>query len=265
MKQGTIYCLCLAILSISLSANAQSTGSKNSMKGAYLLTQQKGTQNNKDTIMDIKQLKLYTGNHFMYAHPVPGDTVGSFGVGTYTMQNGKVTEHVFYTSDGGAQDNSFEVAVAKTADGYTQVINFPADASGSVFVLTESYKNVSKKLASALEGAWKMTKLTEYPVAGTPTVNANPLQYKFYESGHFMFGNTETNPATQKPVANIGWGSFTVDGPNEITETPLTATYRDIINLQVKVKLLFKDKDHYQQTIVWKDGSKMIEEYERLK
>jgi len=254
---------CFAILSLSLSARSQSTAS--TMKGAYLLTVQKGRQDNKDTIMDIKQLKIYTDNYFMYAHPLAVDTLGDFGVGTYTMVNGKLTEHVFYTSDGGKQDNSIDVKVAKTSDGYTQVINFPADASGSGFMLTESYKNVSKKLSSEFEGAWKLTRLTVYSTAGTPTVTDNPLEYKFYQSGHFMFGSTQTDPTTQKPVANIGYGTFTVDGPNEITETPVNSTYHDIINVAVKLKLVFKGKDHYEQTIVWKDGSKMIEEYERLK
>jgi hypothetical protein len=270
MKKATICCL--AILSLSLSVNAQvmntkSTGNQapTSMKGAYLLTMQKGTQDNKDTMMDIKQLKIYTDRYFIYAHPLPGDTLGNFGVGTYAIQNGQLMEHAFYTSDGGKQDNSFEVKITKIPGGYSQLINFPPDAQGSKFTLTESYKDVSNKVTSALDGAWKMTKITVYSTTGTPTVVDNPLQYKFYQSGHFIFGGTQTDPATSKEVANIGYGSYTVNSPNEITETPINSSYRDIINSPVKLNLSFNGKDHYQQTIVWKDGSKMTEEYERLK
>jgi len=270
MKQATIYCL--AILSLSLSANAQvvntkSTGNQSltSMKGAYLLTMQKATQDHKDTIADIKQLKIYTDHYFMYAHLLPGDTMGNFGVGSYTIQNGKVAEHGFFTSDGGAQDNNFDVKITKSPGGYTQVINFPPDAQGSEFILTESYKDVSSSISSALDGAWKMTKMTTYTKEGTPTVIDKPLEYKFYQSGHFMFGSNQTDPATNKVFTGIGYGTYKVDGPNDITETPMNASYRDIINVPVKLKLAFNGKDHYQQTIVWTDGSKMIEEYERLK
>jgi hypothetical protein len=270
MKRLTIYCL--AILSMSLSANAQVISAKNpsseaaaSMKGAFLLTMQKGRQDNKDTMMDIKQLKIYTDHYFMYAHPLPGDTSGNFGIGTYTIQNGKLTEHSFYTSDGGVQDNKFEVNIAKSPGGYSQVINFPPDAHGSIFVLTETYKDVSTNAASALDGAWKMTATTSYSKDGKATVTNKPLQYKVYQSGHFIFGGTQTDPATKKTVANIGYGTYIVGGENEITETPMNSSYKDIIDVSVKLKLTFKGKDHYQQTILWTDGSKLVEEYERLK
>jgi hypothetical protein len=271
MKRIILACLSLSIVSLTINAQAvpaKSTGqmnSPNSMKGAYLMTMQKFTQNNKDTMLDAKQLKIYTDGYFMYAHTVGADTVGSYGVGTYKMQGGNVVEHVFYTSDNGAQEADFTVKIAKSPDGYSQVIHYPADASGPEAILTESYKTVSKKLASSLDGAWKMTKVTFIATDGTPTVDNNPVQYKFYQSGHFMFGSTQTDPATKKTSSNIGYGSFAVNGPDEITETPMNSSYRTMINTPVKLKLELKGKDHYQQTIKWDDGSKLIEEYERMK
>ena len=229
------------------------------------MTMQKATQDNKDSMMNSKQFKIYTDGFYMYAHTLAVDTLGAFGVGSFTTQNGKLTEHSFYTSDGGLHDDSFDVLVKKTGDGYTQVINFPATPSGAAFILTENYKNVSQKLTSPLNGAWKMTKLTIHAVDGTPTVINDPVQYKFYESGHYIFGSTQMDSATKKNVSGIGYGSFTVSGADEIIETAINSSYRSAINAPVKLKLQFNDKDHYQQTIVWEDGSKMVEEYVRLK
>ncbi|GAC1485258.1 MAG: hypothetical protein NVS1B13_11630 [Flavisolibacter sp.] len=157
------------------------------MKGAYLMTMQKATQNSKDSLMDAKQFKIYTDGYYMYAHTLAVDTLGGYGVGTYSIQNGKLTEHSFYTSANGIHDDRYEVKIAKTPGGYTQVINFPADPSGQEFILTESYRNMSKDRTSALDGAWKMTKLTLTATDGTPTVIKDPVQYKLYQSGHFIF------------------------------------------------------------------------------
>ena len=276
MKPFIIICLNLVVLSISsnaqviqtkntVSQNAVSMSAAQSMNGAYLMTMHKATQNNKDSVMDGTQFKIYTNGYYMYAHTLAVDTLGSYGVGSYTIQNGKLTENSFYTSDNGAHNDSYDLKISKTTGGYTQVINFPADASGPEFVLTESYKNISKNIASALEGAWKMTRLTEIAADGTPTVTNDPLQYKFYQSGHFMYGNTRTDPATQKTVSGIGYGSFVVNSIDEITENTINSSYKPAINTPVKLKISFKGKNAYQQTIAWPDGSKMIEEYKRLK
>jgi hypothetical protein len=201
----------------------------------------------------------------MYAHTLDVDTLGDYGVGTYSMQNGKLTENSFYTSANGAHDDSYDVKIQHTPGGYTQVINFPGDASGSDFILTESYKSMSTNLSSALDGAWKMKKLTLVATDGKPTVINDPVQYKFYQSGHFIFGSTQTDAITHKTVSGIGYGSFTVNSPTEITETAINSSYPSNMNTSIKLKLSFTGKDHYQQTIVWPDGSKMVEEYERLK
>jgi hypothetical protein len=110
-----------------------------------------------------------------------------------------------------------------------------------------------------------MTKLTLTATDGTPTVINDPVQYKLYQSGHFIFGSTQTDPSTKKTVSGIGYGSFTVNSPDEITETTINSSYHSNINTPIKLKLSFTGKDHYQQTIAWPDGSKMVEEYERLK
>lgn len=276
MKQLIFSCLGFSILSFSLNAQvvqvknsgSQTTGSVatgQSMKGAYMMTLQKSTQNNKDSVMYVKQFKIYTDGYYMYAHTLDVDTLGDYGVGSYTMQKGKLTENSFYTSANGAHNDSYDVKVQNTPGGYTQVINFPGSPSGSGFILTESYKNMSKNLSSALDGAWKMKKLTLVATDGKLTVINDPVQYKFYQSGHFVFGSTQTDTATHKTISGIGYGSFKVNSPTEITETAINSSYPSNMNTPIKLDLSFTGKDHYQQTIVWPDGSKMIEEYDRLK
>ncbi|GAC1485260.1 MAG: hypothetical protein NVS1B13_11640 [Flavisolibacter sp.] len=56
-----------------------------------------------------------------------------------------------------------------------------------------------------------------------------------------------------------------MNSPGEITETAINSSYHSSINTPIKLKLSFTGKDHYQQTIVWPDGSIRVEEYERLK
>jgi hypothetical protein len=276
MKQLIISCLGLSILGASLNAQvlqtkssgdrtAGSTGTMPSMKGAYLMTMQQSTQNQKDSVMYVNQFKIYTDGYYMYAHTPVADTLGEYGVGSYTLRQGGLTESSFYTSANGLHNDSYDVKIENRPGGYTQVINFPATASGPGFVLTESYTNMSKNLTSVLDGAWKMTRLTVIGADGTPTVINDPVQYKFYQSGYFIFGTTQTDAATHRTTSGIGYGSFTVNSPNEITETAINSSYRSNMNTPVRLKLGFTGKDRYQQTIVWPDGSKMIEEYERLK
>ena len=209
MKQLMMSCLCVSILSVSVNAQViqvknsgnhpiTSMAAGKSMRGAYLMKTQKVTQNGNDSVLTLKQFKIYTDGYYMYAHTIDGDSVGEYGVGTYNMQNGKLTENSFYTSANGLHSDSYNVKVQNTNGGYTQVINFPADATGSDYVLTETYKNVSKKLTSGLDGAWKMTKLTLLAKDGTPTVISDPVQYKFYQSGYFIFGTTQPDAVTRR-------------------------------------------------------------------
>ena len=49
---------------------------------------QKATQNKKDSVMYAKQFKIYTDGYYMYAHTLDVDTLGDYGVGSYTIRKG---------------------------------------------------------------------------------------------------------------------------------------------------------------------------------
>src|SRR6476620_810312 len=97
--------LCIAICTL-LTANNSYSQSNSSMKGAYSLTMQMVNDGNKDSVMQIQQLKIYTDKYMIYAHPLPGDSLADYGIGTYKLENGKVLEYVFYTSTGGSHNDT---------------------------------------------------------------------------------------------------------------------------------------------------------------
>lgn len=243
-------------------SNTTSSG----MQGAYTMLSQKLSTNGQDSVMNVEQMKIYTDRYFMYAHAIPGDSLAEYGIGKYVMQNGKVIEYSMFTATNGAHLDTFTVDVNRDANGYTQVINFPPDNQGRNFILTESYKNSSRNMKSPLDGAWKMTRASYYATDGKQMVNENPTQYKVYQSGHYMFGNTSLDSATKKPVSAYGYGTFEMNGPGQITETGISSTFRyALVGKPVQLKIEMKDPDHYQQTIEWADGTRSVEEYERLK
>ena len=111
-----------------------------------------------------------------------------------------------------------------------------------------------------------MTHVTNYPKNGAPQVDNNPTQFKVFQSGNVMWANTHTDSATQKPVTAYGYGTFVMKGANQAVETMTNSTYRyDLVRKPVTLQLKFTGKDHYEQTIVWPSGEKLVEVYERLK
>jgi hypothetical protein len=268
-----------ALLMLSLAATAQDTTNASttvmnqssqtgftSMKGAYDMLVQKVSIDGEDSLSNVRQFKIYTDRHFMYAHALPGDSLADFGIGTYRVQNNKVIEYPFYTAASGPVQDSFVLGIMKTADGYSQIINLPPDNQGRRYMLIEDYRDASRNVRSPLDGAWKMTRLTLYPKGGKPTVINNPVQFKVYQSGHVIWANSELDSATQRRVAFFGFGNFKMNGANKAVETITQSTYRSQLQGQsVTLQLAFQGKDRYQQTIVSANGDRMVEEYERLK
>jgi hypothetical protein len=230
-----------------------------SMKGAYALTRQMVN----DSSMPIQQMKIYTEKYMIYAHPLPGDSLADYGIGTYKMDNGKVIEYVFFTSTGGAHNDTIQLNITKKGNGYSQLINFPSD-SGQSFILVEDYDNVSKNVKSPLDGAWKQTQLVFTPKDGKPDTSRT-TQFKVFESGHFIWANTVQDSATNKPRSAFGYGTFEMKGNSQVVESNTNSTYKtDLIQKPVNLKIEWMGKDAFKQTIVWPNSDKSIEYYERL-
>jgi hypothetical protein len=262
MKRFLSLALFCAFLLFSLYTSSQS---KQGMEGAYALINQTMNINGKDSGVSIEQIKLYTNRYMIYAHKSAADSLADYGIGTYKAKNGGVTEFVFYTSGSGAHNDTFEVNIKKTTEGYIQTIDFPSN-DGNKYVLTESYKNVGKNVSSPLDGAWKQTKLVYTAKDGKSSTYNDVTQFKVYQSGNFVWVTSYKDSATNKLVSAFGYGSFEMKGARAAIETNTHSTYMSqLFGKPVTIQLEFTGKDSYQQTIVSPDGGKTVEYYERLK
>jgi hypothetical protein len=236
------------------------------MPGIYIMTRQTIDSGKGVEAVNGQQWKVFTDKYVMYARRrSETDSSAAFGVGTYKVENGKVIENMFYGA-AGPSDNRFELDVNKLTDGYTQVINFPGNRR---FILTENYERTDRKLASPLDGAWSIEKRTNVDKNGksnTILSTETAKQFKFYNSGHFMWASSWKEDGSDKWSSAYGYGTFDNTAPDEITETNVSSTFgRELNGQPVKLKIKFTGKDMYEQTITWPDGTKMIELYKRLK
>jgi len=273
MKKHLLYVLLFIFIIAGSSKAQQTTGTSTDksnpatlkIKGAYAMLRQVAHNANGDSLMNSEQFKVYTDKYMIYVHPKMRDTLAEYGIGTYEIKNGKVIEYVFHTSENGARNDTFELNIYKIGDGYRQIIHFPAD-EGRSWTLIEDYMSVGKNATSPLDGAWKQTKVTYTAANGQKRTVDKPTQFKVYESGHFVWVNTSVDSARGGPVSYYGYGSFEMDGTTKSTEINASSTFRtDLIGIPVPIKLEFTGKDVYRQTITNPDGSKVVEEYRRMK
>ncbi|MEO7960224.1 MAG: hypothetical protein ABIR19_01685, partial [Ginsengibacter sp.] len=205
-------------------ASCNTSNSALDMPGTYLMLSQTLNNNGKDTRFNsLKQLKMYTDGFFMYTQLNPSDSVSAFGVGSYTTIKDTVVESVIYNASGTAigTPNTYHLAIDKVHEGFTQVIP-EIVVQNQKNKLTEEYQEVGEKLPTPLEGIWK--ELKSYSIVGVDTTINNRTQYKAFYDGYFMFGHT-VRDSSSKITTGIGFGTFKMNGENQITETDLNSTY----------------------------------------
>lgn len=262
MKKTLFCCVISAVISSCVNSDKIPD-----MEGTYFMSTQTLNNGQKDTkYTDLKQLKMYTGQFYMYTQVNPKDSVSGFGVGTYTTNkdSGTITETVIYRAD----DSTFRDDPAKyvlnisiTADGYRQEI--PEIQMDSVkYKLTEEYQRTGDSTKTALDGVWKETR--SVVINGNDTAVNQRVQFKAYYRGYFMFGQYVENPSSTFRTG-MGFGTFKMINDNEIEETDLNSTYAIITGHSFKVKIQMDGADKYSQTILNADGTTGIEYYERLK
>lgn len=253
------------IVFVAISCNTTPVKETPNMPGTYFMNSQTLNDGVKDTkYTDLKQLKIYTDSLVMYTQVNPADSVSAFGVGTYTADTGTVTENIIYAGSDtsfNATPQSFKLNITNTPEGYEQVI--PEIVSGSIkYKLTEVYQKVGNTSKSPLDGIWK--EVNSYTVNGKDTIKNERTQYKAFYSGYFMFGHTFVDSASKKHTG-VGFGTFVMNGNNEMKETDLNSTYAIIAGQSFNVNIEMDGNDNYKQTINYPDGSKSVEFYERLK
>lgn len=235
------------------------------------MIQQDITQGDKTTTYkDLKQLKIYTGTHFMYTQINPGDSTVSFGVGSYTTDKDTLREHSIYSSHDSTFENQprdYNLVIKITPEAYNQAAGYNQTIKdfmidGKKSTLLEIYSRVKDTLTSPLDGVWKEVK--SFMVVDNDTLPNDRTQYKAYFRGYFMFGNT-VRIGPSKTTSGMGYGTYKLINDKEIEETDLNSSYPFVAGNTFTVSIDMPDSDHYSQTIKNADGSIGVEYYERLK
>jgi hypothetical protein len=258
--KNLLACL-LLFLMISCSEKAKEIPS---MAGAYYMTRQVINDGTRDSVIDRKQLKIYTDRHMMFATPNLTDSFATFGIAEYKLDGNKLYEYIFYSAAEGDQNDTAELTIEKTDKGYIQVIdNILFD--GRNVKLTEEYEMINRPQQSSLDGAWKQIKNVYINKKGDSSVNQTPLEYKIYQSGYFIWAITTRDSANQK-TSVFGYGPFEMTSPNKSKETVQNSTFvTSLIGKTYEVDIEFIGTDSYKQTITFANGEKSIEIYQKLK
>lgn len=230
--------------------------------GVYKLEKQMLSGGGKDTIYKRTQMKIYTDDHFMYAALAPDSSVG-FGVGTYKLDSvNKIVEQNIYSSRMLDSSATFNLAVTRTANGYTQVIADILKVRNVSYKMTEDYTQVAATDTSALDGLWKMD--AAYSVIGKDTIKQTPIQYKIFQGGHFMFVHRyPVNKAGTRFKNGFGYGNFSFTD-NALREEDEISNHPQLLHKKFVIKIAFNGRDEYSQVITDSTG-KSIEVYKRLK
>ena len=234
------------------------------MKGAYYMTRQVINDGTKDSILDRKQLKIYTDKHMMFATPNLTDSFATFGIAEYSMDGDELVEYIFYRAVEGDQKDTAQLKIEKTDKGYIQVIDNIL-FNGRPVKLTEEYETINRPQNSPLDGAWKQIKNIFVNQKGDSSVNETPLEYKTYESGYFIWAITTKDSANNK-TSVFGYGPFEMVSENKSKETIQNSTFvSSLIGRTYEVDIEYSGADTYKQTITFANGEKSIEVYQKLK
>jgi hypothetical protein len=252
------YCLLSCYLLLVFSCSR-----KDSMTGAYRMLSQYGNSQSIDTASTNPQLKIFTGNYVMYArHAGP---IAAFGVRQFIHEKRGIAERNIY----GMSDTSefvtpdvFHLEIDKTSIGYRQVIP-SVKIMGQDFYIEEDYKRVDAGQASPVDGAWRLTRA--FTVKGNDTTHLQIVQFKFYQSGNFIFGHSLRDSAFAVPHAGIGFGTFSMQGEDALVENVETSNYPSIVGKSFNIKVMLSvPPNNLQQIVDELDGVKSVEFYERM-
>ena len=233
--------------------------------GAYKMISQNVKTSTLDTSYNSSlQLKIYTGEFMMYAAFNPLDSGSSFGIGRYDADHDTITENVIYSAQDTIKDDnkrSYKLIITKTDSGYKQVIpDMPGN--GQTFTLTETYTSVGNATKSPLDGVW--SELKTFVVKGNDTTRYNTTQYKAYFGGYYIWGHTY-NDSAQKNQTGMGFGKFVIVGNDKLKESCITSSYPSLRGQDIDIDFSMNGEDEFKQTINYKDGSRAVEIYQRMK
>jgi hypothetical protein len=237
------------------------------VEGAYkMLSQNFKTDKTDTTDNSLQQIKIFTGDHMMYANVNSPDSVSSFGVGSYDVKGDTLMEHVIYSANASTNSDTahtYTLFIEKTAKGYKQIIPDIGGMNDSLHSkLTEDYENAGTETKTPIDGVWKLTKAIT--IKGKDTSVQKVTAYKAYYAGNVIFGHSFTD-SLNKNHTGIGFGKFEMSGNNKAKEMMKSSTYYEVRGKDFDLDISLNGEDEFTQTITEKDGTKGVETYQRLK
>ena len=250
-----------------IGCNSSSKNDKPDMPGVYSMESQTIDDGTDKTVLkDLKQLKIYTEKYFMYVQANPANSLYSFGVGTYSVNDSnKVIENSIYSASDtifNADPHTYNLNITTSFDGYKQFIP-EITIGGQKSSLTEVYTRSGTKESTPLDGVWKESNF--YVVNGNDTTSHERIQFKAFFNGYFMYGQYNLNDSTNTHYTGMGFGTFKMDNDHQIQETELNSSYNISPGAVYTIEVDMINENSYKQTLVQPDGSKHIEVYQRLK
>jgi hypothetical protein len=235
------------------------------LSGAYLMLSQSLEGTSVDTTFtERKQLKIYTDHYMMYVRLSPYDTASSFGIGTFSIKKGKLTEHIIYSASGSVENtNSFSgtVNISKRHKGYEQVIPQIMSDLGRVR-LTEDYQLLETGLPSPIDGTWKLK--DAYTIEGKDTMPGNAVKYKTYYKGYFSAGSFSTKSSGEKNTITE-YGTFQVNGKTKLRENITYSTISERNGQSYNLDIVMKGNDALTIKATYATGAEEVENYKRMK
>jgi len=260
----TKYVCAMLILALAGCSNPKPSPAGN-MDGAYNMLSQTFKGNAIDTTFTAhKQLKIYAGRYMMYVRVNPADSVSAFGIGTFSMDSGKLTENILYSATDTTENTSpfsGTVNIVKNSKGYEQVIPEIMSDKGKLR-LTEEYESVGTNATSPLDGTWKQTK--GYTYKGKDTVYWHTIKYKVFYAGNFVHGNYFSGPGHKSHVV-ITYGIFVMNDSNHIKETITASTSTALNGKTVTLDIALQGADAFTQTIAAENGATEVDVFRRLR
>jgi hypothetical protein len=242
MKKNLLFVLAAT----ALMASCNTAPKTESMDGVYKMDKSvlnDGTTDNEQVMNDsIAQYKIYTPTHYFFI-ATGKDSAVAFGVGNYTMADGKVSETNIFNTNTLDTAGSVGLEITKSEKGYTQLIP-SMTVGGKTFKLTEDYTTVPATGTSALDGVWHQVK--NLVINGNDTVDGTYNEYKIFHAGHFMWAARAINDSAAMKYKNfIGSGTFTL--ANEALTENLEFTSMSGIKGKYNIIVNFNGTDEFTQ------------------
>lgn len=236
------------------------------MPGAYSLQSKNIKGSTADSVAGgVNKLKIYTEDYFMYAAMNTLDSVASFGIGSYTKEGKKITEHMLFSAHGTSsfKPADFILDINKTPEGYEHIIKDSSTIQGEMVSYIEKYNYVGSKTKSIIDGAWKQ--IETYAVKDKDTTWDKGSNVKICYDGYVIWGDFHMNPAIQKQDTYMGFGTIETKGKNQVKEFYIKSNYTVNEGKAFYIDVEFRNKDVFKQTILDSlTGTRYIEVYQRL-